>query len=281
MRHYPIRNYIAEGQLYNMRRGSCSEKSQIESHEHEFIELVYVLSGGGTHYINGKAYAVKRGSLLCIDVGDVHRFSTPDAMGYMNVYLHPTCVRKTGWDQGIYDVLQCVFPEVSLPPKQKHIRLSGSVLTEWERLLEGMHREFRQQNYGYTTVVNGYMQAIYALILRAVLPKQERNGEQLTAELLDYIEKNYTKRLTLTELAARFYYHPVYLGRLFHEMFQVSFKEYVCEKRLTRAEQQLREGNMTIDEVAVSSGFSDKKFFYEVFKKKHGCTPLQYRKENN
>ncbi len=265
-----------------MRRGTCSEKSQIEPHEHEFIELVYVLSGGGTHYINEKAYEVKRGSLLCINVGDVHRFSTPETMGYVNLYLHPLCVQSSLPATNIYDVLHCVFPEAPLPPGQKHIRLSGSVLTEWERLIESMHREFRQQNHGYTVVINGYMQALFALVLRTLLPKEERpQVELLTAELLDYIEKNYTKRLTLTELAARFYYHPVYLGRLFHEMFQVSFKEYVCEKRLARAEQQLREGGLTIDEVALSSGFSDKKFFYEMFKKKHGCTPLEYRKGNN
>lgn len=281
LRHYPIRNYIAEGQLYNMRRGSCSEKAQIEEHSHEFIELVYVLNGGGTHRINKSVYEAQRGSLLFVNVGDVHHYSTTDTMGFVNLYLHPLCV-GTKRVADIYSILCALFSESDrLPqPFPQHIQLSGSILTEFERLIECLHRELRQQQHGYSAVVNGYMQAVFALILRALLPKQERrSGKLLTAELLDYIEKNYTKRLTLTELAARFYYHPVYLGRLFHETFQVSFKDYLCEKRLQHAERQLLESSLTIDEVAVVSGFSDKKFFYKTFREKHGCTPMQYRKQ--
>ena len=97
-------------------------------------------------------------------------------------------------------------------------------------------------------------------------------------DILEYIEQNLTKRITLTDLAGKFYYNPVYLGKLFNTTYGVSFKHYVLQKRLDLAASMLIDSDSTVESVAAAAGFSDKKFFYRLFEEKFGCTPLKYRK---
>ena len=42
----------------------------------------------------------------------------------------------------------------------------------------------------------------------------------------------------------------------------------------------LRETDMMIDEIVYSVGFGDTPYFYKLFKKLNGCTPVKYRQEN-
>ena len=43
-------------------------------HKHKFIEMVYVISGNGMHWINGLNYPVSKGDLMIIDYGTPHGF---------------------------------------------------------------------------------------------------------------------------------------------------------------------------------------------------------------
>ena len=53
-------------------------------HMHDYIELVYVFSGSGMHYVNDIPYHLSRGSLLFIDFGQVHEYTCLDNMSYVN-----------------------------------------------------------------------------------------------------------------------------------------------------------------------------------------------------
>ena len=43
-------------------------------HTHEFIEIVYILSGRMTHRINGQTYEVQHGDILFMNYGCIHEF---------------------------------------------------------------------------------------------------------------------------------------------------------------------------------------------------------------
>lgn len=42
----------------------------------------------------------------------------------------------------------------------------------------------------------------------------------------------------------------------------------------------LKETGRAIDEIVYSVGFGDTQYFYKLFKKLNGCTPVKYRQEN-
>ena len=274
------RDYIAEGQAYGVRKGTCLPETTRWSHCHEFIEVVYVSSGKGVHYIDDKPFDVQRGSLLFIDCDVPHSFTASETMTYVNFYINPAAIgQELAGIRSVYELLTALFPDGEVPSDRQtpFVQLETSFLPEMQLCAESVHREMRAKRCGYELAVDGYMRLIYAWILRTVLPTSVRRRKIISSDILEYIEQNYMGRITLADLAARFYYNPVYLGKLFKSTFGVPFKRYVLEKRLEKAETLLLETQMTVEAVASAVGFSDKKFFYRCFEDKYDCTPLQYR----
>ena len=72
-----------------------------------------------------------------------------------------------------------------------------------------------------------------------------------------------------------------YLSRKFKEELGDGFSDYLSLSRLQRAETLLLESpEMSITEVAFSSGFNDSNYFSDKFKKQFGMSPLKFRSQS-
>ncbi len=283
MLHFSTKQLIINGQVFGMRRGVCLAGSSDRPHTHEFLEMVYIVSGTGTHCIDEREYTVQRGDLVFVPPGAVHRYTALQEMTYINFYMDPIALGIPP-DATVCQALRCLYPELLADDEEWELyRLPDfTTICEVEQLAETVHREYHSKKPGYTVAVDGYMRVFLTKIMRLMIPREDRGrGKGISTQLMEYIENNYTNRLTLVDLAELFYYHPVYLGKLFENAFDMPFKTYLREKRLDYAERLLLESNQSIDAVASASGFSDKKFFYRVFRQRHQCTPLEFRKRRN
>lgn len=283
VQRFLTKQLIINGQAFGMRRGVCLANAGFRPHTHECLEVVYTLSGAGTHYVDERAYAVQHGDMVFVPSGAVHQYTATEQMTYINFYIDPTAL---GFPHGVTvcQMLRGLYPELLAHDGEwERYRLPDSAsVREVDFLAETVHREYHSKKPGYVAAVDGYMRVLLTKIMRLMIPRADSGrGKGISLQLMDYVEKNYTQRLTLTDLAELFYYNPVYLGKLFRNAFNMSFKEYLCQKRLNHAERLLLESNQNIDAVALSSGFSDKKYFYRVFHQRHQCTPLEFRRHGN
>lgn len=98
----------------------------------------------------------------------------------------------------------------------------------------------------------------------------------LIYEIIADIEANY-KDITLTHLAKKYYYHPNYLSNLIMEKTGKKFSELVLNFRLKQACNYLEQTNMSVQNIITQIGYSDKTYFYKIFKKEYGMTPKEYR----
>ena len=71
-----------------------------------------------------------------------------------------------------------------------------------------------------------------------------------------------------------------YLGRIFKQLTGTSFTDYLMKYRLDAACDLLLHSGKTVNEISDAVGFTNSSYFYIVFKKNLGCTPSQYRKQN-
>lgn len=94
----------------------------------------------------------------------------------------------------------------------------------------------------------------------------------------EYILKNFSKPLTLEEVAGHVGFSPVYFSGLFKRMTNQSFADYLTEVRLEEAKRMLKEENRSILEISQCVGYSDNKYFRKLFKKVTGMKPSDYRK---
>ncbi|HZD84859.1 MAG TPA: helix-turn-helix domain-containing protein [Gemmatimonadaceae bacterium] len=97
--------------------------------------------------------------------------------------------------------------------------------------------------------------------------------------MLDEIQRNYNRRLTLGTLARTLRRQSAYLGRLFREEIGVTVHEYITRARMEYGSAHIRSG-VKIEAVALESGYQSKKNFYRQFRRRFGMTPEEYRREH-
>ncbi|OOM76271.1 putative response regulatory protein [Clostridium puniceum] len=94
---------------------------------------------------------------------------------------------------------------------------------------------------------------------------------------IEFIECNYYKDLSRKIVAQEVYITPSYLSFLFKKEMNTSFIDYLHSIRIERACELLKDIKYKTYDVAVRVGYSDEKYFFKVFKKYKGITPMQYR----
>lgn len=253
-------------------------------HTHDYIELVYALSGTGVHEINGVEYEVKKGDLLFINVGQTHRFTSTRDRLYVNFLINPKFISSELVDHdNVMDFLSLsLFDEF-----QGYVTDSTPVVTfkrgdsaEVEFIVKRMIQEFQKKRLGYNIILNSYMKILFAKMFREM-----QNGTRpgyadfrgLAPDLIQYIDENCFGKLTLKELAEKTFYNPAYFSRLFKQCYGKTLTEYIQEKRVQEASRLLLDTDLTVEEICHKVGYSDKGMFYSVFKAQQSLTPKAYR----
>lgn len=113
------------------------------------------------------------------------------------------------------------------------------------------------------------------------LNKSLQKTMNLSDNVAEYIEQNYSdENLSAAIVAEHFNMNTAYLNRLFKASKEMSMGDYINSYRIEKAKLMLKDTDMTIEEIAQSLGFSNKKYFYVLFKKLKGMTPKEYRMNN-
>ena len=115
--------------------------------------------------------------------------------------------------------------------------------------------------------------------LRAELPKDEDpiGNKQIYSDITDYIRRNISENLKITDIANAFGYSPKYLSHLFSEVRGTSLKQFITSIKIETASFYLTDSDKTITEIAAEVGFSDVHNFSRTFKRVAGLTPSEYR----
>lgn len=98
------------------------------------------------------------------------------------------------------------------------------------------------------------------------------------ADAILYIEKNYAKEISLSSISKLAGLTPTYFSSLFKKETGVTLSNYLIRHRLNIAKQQLRNSRLSIQEIALSVGYPDVKYFSRLFKKQMNITPSEFRK---
>ena len=94
---------------------------------------------------------------------------------------------------------------------------------------------------------------------------------------LQIISERYMEDLTLQTIADELSLHPVWLSKLFKKETGQTYLDHLTEVRIERAKVLLRETSLKIYEIAESVGYHDLQHFGNLFKKRTGRTPKEYR----
>jgi len=92
-----------------------------------------------------------------------------------------------------------------------------------------------------------------------------------------YIWKNYTRKLSLKEIANASGLSAPYLSMVFKEEMGENLSNYLNRLRVEKAAAMLVTTNLPISEITFACGFEDQSWFSKIFKNFTGLTPGKYR----
>lgn len=100
---------------------------------------------------------------------------------------------------------------------------------------------------------------------------------QRMSRLFSYIDENYQYPIRLAEVAETEGITPTHLSHFFTENFGISFQQYLSNIRFEHAVRLMDNQSMSISDIAAASGFSDLKYMTQMFTKRFGCKPKEFR----
>ena len=103
-------------------------------------------------------------------------------------------------------------------------------------------------------------------------------GDATILDALAYMEENFAQELGTEQLAQRYGYSVAHFCRKFKETTWLTPMNYLRIYRLEEAARMLRQGRVTVSDVALACGFSDPNYFTRCFKKHFGIPPTRYEK---
>jgi AraC family transcriptional regulator len=100
---------------------------------------------------------------------------------------------------------------------------------------------------------------------------------RLIADVLEYIEINAARLITVDELAQRCYLSRYHFQRIFHAVARRTLKDYLDERRMYAAAKALRQTDLKVVDIAFEAGFRSHEAFTRRFRQIFGLTPAAYR----
>ncbi|MCI8523331.1 MAG: response regulator transcription factor [Lachnospiraceae bacterium] len=108
--------------------------------------------------------------------------------------------------------------------------------------------------------------------------ESDNQSKRVLKKALDYIEENYAQEsFSLNSVAGEVNVSANYFSAIFSQAMQVTFIEYVTQKRMEKAKKLLKQTEKHAGDIALEVGYKDPHYFSFVFKKTQGCTPREYR----
>lgn len=106
--------------------------------------------------------------------------------------------------------------------------------------------------------------------------KKVGSRHRIIKQMIQYIEERYGENIGLNEFALQVNMNPAYLSVLFREEVGVSYVKYLTDYRMRKAKDFLDQGKKVV-EVSEQVGYENYRYFCEIFKKREGQTPNEYK----
>lgn len=115
----------------------------------------------------------------------------------------------------------------------------------------------------------------------AIKIKELKEGKvsKVIVDAKKFIETNYSKEITLEEVAKNVSISPQYFSKLFKEETGDNFIEYLTKVRIEQGKNLLKNTNYSVKEICYKIGYSDPNYFSRLFKKNVGVSPTEYFKK--
>ncbi|HHV59321.1 MAG TPA: AraC family transcriptional regulator [Clostridiaceae bacterium] len=263
----------------------CNGNYHVKRNSYNSYLLIYIKNGLGYVDYNGKKYSAKANDIILLDCYKPHEYFTREGWEILWMHFDGNCSRQ--------------FVELINSRLGYVISTSNTILVK--RLLTSIIEEMKTSGQSSEALISAYIHMILSdlMMLSSELGMEKRISGKFTpvaepgynvqpagnknesinqiADVINYIQNNYGRKLTIAGLASSVSLSSFYFSRLFKKETGYSPYEFIIKTRIDNSKILLKKTDLSIKEIAINAGFSSVSNFIYTFRNHVGMSPKQFR----
>lgn len=251
-----------------------------EAHHHEgYLELIYCFKGHATIHVLHEDIPLAPGDLFSCDHMDTHHLRCPEENLFISFFFQ--------LDHEAFDIPEskntffvCEEGLVSKENRENYRNLKLTLLTalylfcfnKQKGIEDGLFDDLARQ-----VLQNLYIN-FHLFDYTTSFSNRSMEAKERFQRMFVYIQKNYAKKITISQLSKQEHLNANYLSHFFKNTSYLGLSSFVNYIRVYHAEMLLLTTDKSVSEVSYEVGFSDLKFYHRTFKLWYQTTPHQHRK---
>jgi AraC-like DNA-binding protein len=243
-------------------------------HSHSAIEIVRVNSGEMTCLLMDEPLQIRPDQIVIINGNVGHRLMSDDA----NItYLQFDA--SDYQDATSYESYRNLCEFVSHSYEQPYVIFSNNA--PLQAILDKIEQRYGEDEENSNRYLKAHLYELIAFMYEhGVLAQSSLSIQQIQKieAIVQYIDTHIGSPISLDDISREIKYSKHTICHTFKKVTGATVFDYINYLRIRCAVDMIRQGKLTVLEIATECGFSSATYFNRVFKSLMGCAPSKYRK---
>jgi YesN/AraC family two-component response regulator len=245
---------------------------RLERHSHSYYQIIYILEGTGQFYLSNKEYEIIEQDLFFIRPEEVHGLNA-DKQGNLKTLDIKFRIEENPFIQELATI-------------DNPVKIADSSIKD---LLHNIRREGINRHKLYKELAACYLFQILINLIRLgsdiktdslnLLQSKNDTGNSACVEIIDYIKKNYSERISLDNISNAVGYNKSYICKVFKIENNRTVMEYLYLYRIQKAKELIIYSDYTLKQISEMTGFESIHHFTRTFQRFEDISPGRWREK--
>ena len=256
--------------LIEIVKTSRSEKKDTNSKfKRKYYEISAFIEGNGVYYTNETSHHIEKNCVSTFKPEQSFILSGGPFIRY-SITVFPQILTK--FEKEVLKTFSS-SPIIKLPQKN-----FSRIIDVAKNMHELKHTDRHREEILHILLSLILLEIYKCISTNVSLESDHKTVPPTVYSILNYINKNYGKKLSLEIIAKDLNYSVPNIRKSFKKHMGVSISEYILNYRIDQAKHLLTTTNKNMNEIAEACGFSSANYLSLIFKEKESLSPLAYKK---
>lgn len=249
----------------------------IAPHWHQSTEILFVKEGTLKITLQNKTYLLHKNEFVVINPNIIHSTRSLSKNWVLCIQLPLSFLKLVTNNQ--FDKV-FIFKDINFPTEQE---ASERIIALFNQAIYQTENHPKNIQYFLDLYSSGLL-ILKELISSYSVKVNKNNADDKSISILskaiDYININYSKSITLTDMAKFLGYSPSYCSKVIKKNLGTNFKEILDIIRLEKVVLKAQKGKRSLEQIAQETGFKTYRNLYNAFYSVYGMSPKQFLSES-
>lgn len=230
--------------------------------------ICYTISGSLTLEYDRNETMIDKGCCMWLDCTQPHSFSLSKGICTMEVYY----VHLYGDGAKRYNQYFQTFNNSGYVDTTAN----ATVPLYLKKVMELYKSNNRTPMTDFTA--STHLSSLCLTLLECAQAGKSEKAPEYVSSIKRFLEENFSQKISLESLSQAYFVSPSYLQKQFKKYVGFSPNDYLNRIRIGNSKKLLRATTHSVNDIALTCGFSNSSYFINIFRRSEGITPLEYRK---